>query len=594
MEEREFQAFINRVKSSPDNETSASRQSALEQLVEATRSSSISQKISAAKNIPHFFHYFPEAEEDAINAVYDLCEDQISQVRMAGYDALVQMSRLEKKWVKRNADVLVQLLQNDDQNEVNLVRKALFQHLQFDAQVTLGVLCDQIVPSDDLSDPEELVMRDHLRSLVLTFIASEVKGKRLLRLMPAEGEAEVTLLDGLFSAFPKLSDSAVHIILKDILFQLPFLDKPCSRGSTLSQLVLQNAKRALTDDYSNHDSIRPLNKTRLYFDPLSTLFISKKQGKLDDLIQFYTPMLGKQVLSTITAEDQLELLYHFTETLHAHKTNDSAVFRLLNLTPHFFECLSKTVSSEVRSQETCKLLLQRLKLATGNGYTIPHLVLHGAQSISQVVPNVGWGEEIHGLIRSLAAARLDASTKPTPLSKTSSGPPFPSTSSVTTKSTSLSLPTTSMSLAPSIRPNLTQNLQGGKLLSRRLTYDPETVAHPAKKIKKGGGDQESGRPSLLSRIGTNPSPPRDRARSMSDMNQLHQHTRQPLQHTESLPEGQGPLVIKGAAQREKSFLSVGDDFDQHAGLGPNVESSLRDRLTMNSVHARRNKGRGMV
>ncbi|KAJ3971157.1 apoptosis inhibitory protein 5-domain-containing protein, partial [Lentinula raphanica] len=291
------------------------RQSALEQLVEATRSSSISQKIFAAKNIPHFFHYFPEAEEDAINAVYDLCEDQISQVRMAGYDALVQMSRLEKKWVKRNADVLVQLLQNDDQNEVNLVRKALFQHLQFDAQVTLGVLCDQIVPSDDLSDPEELVMRDHLRSLVLTFIASEVKGKRLLRLMPAEGEAEVALLDGLFSAIPKLSDSAVHIILKDILFQLPFLDKPCSRGSTLSQLVLQNAKRALTDDYSNHDSIRPLNKTRLYFDPLSTLFISKKQGKLDDLIQFYTPMLGKQVLSTITAEDQLELLYHFTETL---------------------------------------------------------------------------------------------------------------------------------------------------------------------------------------------------------------------------------------------------------------------------------------
>lgn len=31
-------------------------------------------------NIPEFFQDFPEVEEDAINAVYDLCEDQSGQV----------------------------------------------------------------------------------------------------------------------------------------------------------------------------------------------------------------------------------------------------------------------------------------------------------------------------------------------------------------------------------------------------------------------------------------------------------------------------------------------------------------------------------
>lgn len=31
-------------------------------------------------NIPEFFQDFPEVEEDAINAVYDLCEDQSRQV----------------------------------------------------------------------------------------------------------------------------------------------------------------------------------------------------------------------------------------------------------------------------------------------------------------------------------------------------------------------------------------------------------------------------------------------------------------------------------------------------------------------------------
>lgn len=34
------------------------------------------------------------------------------QVRKDGYRAITQVSREQKKWVKRNADVLVQLLQS--------------------------------------------------------------------------------------------------------------------------------------------------------------------------------------------------------------------------------------------------------------------------------------------------------------------------------------------------------------------------------------------------------------------------------------------------------------------------------------------------
>jgi len=37
----------------------------------------------AAINIAKFFKAFPDLEEDAINAVYDLCEDQDPNVRVS-------------------------------------------------------------------------------------------------------------------------------------------------------------------------------------------------------------------------------------------------------------------------------------------------------------------------------------------------------------------------------------------------------------------------------------------------------------------------------------------------------------------------------
>jgi len=98
-------------------------------LIELTHSRHSSLKIIAAGDIKHFFRDFPDLEEAAINAIYDLCEDQDSevlhieispsfssliqlQVRMAGYSAITQVSKERPNWVKRNADVLVQLLQS--------------------------------------------------------------------------------------------------------------------------------------------------------------------------------------------------------------------------------------------------------------------------------------------------------------------------------------------------------------------------------------------------------------------------------------------------------------------------------------------------
>jgi Apoptosis inhibitory protein 5 (API5) len=56
------------------------RRNALRQLIDSTHSRHSSLKILAAGEIRHFFKDFPDLEEEAINAIYDLCEDQDSQV----------------------------------------------------------------------------------------------------------------------------------------------------------------------------------------------------------------------------------------------------------------------------------------------------------------------------------------------------------------------------------------------------------------------------------------------------------------------------------------------------------------------------------
>ena len=63
----------------------AQRRDALVHAIELSHSPHASLKHLAAMNIAKFFKAFPDYEEDAINAIYDLCEDQDQNV--CGVDA---------------------------------------------------------------------------------------------------------------------------------------------------------------------------------------------------------------------------------------------------------------------------------------------------------------------------------------------------------------------------------------------------------------------------------------------------------------------------------------------------------------------------
>lgn len=61
------------------------RREALRKLIVSSHSGSPALKILAAENIPSLFNDFLELEEEAINAIYDLCEDQYPQVAYIFY-----------------------------------------------------------------------------------------------------------------------------------------------------------------------------------------------------------------------------------------------------------------------------------------------------------------------------------------------------------------------------------------------------------------------------------------------------------------------------------------------------------------------------
>lgn len=89
---------------------------------------------------------------------------------------------------------------SDEPGEVMVVKNALIQHLEFDSKVTLGVLCDQIVPPDDPMEEEDRVIRERLRGLVVAFLAEDAREPLLARLRnqgDSGAEQERALIDTL-------------------------------------------------------------------------------------------------------------------------------------------------------------------------------------------------------------------------------------------------------------------------------------------------------------------------------------------------------------------------------------------------------------
>ncbi|OJT02632.1 Apoptosis inhibitor 5-A [Trametes pubescens] len=318
-QEKDIKDLLRRAERTPVK-TSALRKDTLKRLIDLAHSPHPSLKVIAATNVKLFIRDFPELEDDAINAVYDLCEDPVSSVRIKGYAAIVDVSREQQKWVKRNADVLVQLLQSDEPEEVTFVKRALTQHLDMDPTITLGVICDQIVPPDEPLDEEEQAIRDRLRSLVLAFLAGEAKRSLVERHANIAGSpAEQVLVNSLFKAITKLPPSELDVIVKDILASLPSFKPPSSRGKELLDLLLGQARAMLKSDLPSSGESGSLYNVRYYLDLASFITVENRLSAPSHLLRFYySNLTPKLVLGRLAEDDQAYVIRRVAETFAAY------------------------------------------------------------------------------------------------------------------------------------------------------------------------------------------------------------------------------------------------------------------------------------
>ncbi|KAJ7252107.1 hypothetical protein B0H12DRAFT_624426 [Mycena haematopus] len=366
LEEREIRDLIRQANANRDKSGDL-RLKALNKLIELTHTQKTSLKILAAKNIPYLFNDFPDEEETAINAVYDLCEDQEKSVRKEGYHAITAVSKVANKWVKRNTDVLLQLLQSDEPDEVIVVKQALIAHLDLDSRVTLGVLCDQVMPAEaSMVDPDELYMRDRLRTLVLAFLTGEAKEAIIERHALPKSEGEGVLVEGLLAAIPILTPPDTDIVVKQLLLQLHSFRLGSLRSNALLPVLVNKAKLCLKADTAKQ---RPsLATTRFYMDLMAYVAIGNSLGSPMDLLRFYLPdLVGKGSLQRFSPSDQVFVICNMAEALalceKGIKTGDPSQLSVLRnqsveASPNLFECLARAGVTNDRSRDACKVILE--------------------------------------------------------------------------------------------------------------------------------------------------------------------------------------------------------------------------------------------
>jgi len=123
------------------------------------------EKRLASQFIVRFFNYFTDSlAENALNAMFDLCEDEDVSIRKQAIKDMPAICRQNKEFLPRIADVLTQLLQTDDASELAVVQTSLVGLFKVDAKGTLGGLFSQVLQGEDV-----------VREQAIKFMATKMK-----------------------------------------------------------------------------------------------------------------------------------------------------------------------------------------------------------------------------------------------------------------------------------------------------------------------------------------------------------------------------------------------------------------------------------
>lgn len=128
------------------------------------------EKRLASQFIAKFFKHFPNLHDEAIEAQFDLCEDEDVTIRKQAIKDLPSICKDNKEHTQRIADILGQLLQSDDSTEITIVTNSFITILKNDILGGLMGLFSQIHQAGDPETGNEIV-----RQRCIKFLATKVK-----------------------------------------------------------------------------------------------------------------------------------------------------------------------------------------------------------------------------------------------------------------------------------------------------------------------------------------------------------------------------------------------------------------------------------
>ncbi|KAL5729990.1 Apoptosis inhibitor 5 [Ranunculus cassubicifolius] len=156
-------------------------------IIRAAKGSTKAKQL-AAQMIPRFFKHFPSLADSAVEAHFDLCEEEELGVRVQAIRGLPLLCKDTPEYVSKIVDVLGQLLTAEENVERDAVHKSLMSLLRQDVKASLSALFKHIESSD------EPVADETLREKVLSFIRDKVFPLRAELLKPPE-QAERHITD---------------------------------------------------------------------------------------------------------------------------------------------------------------------------------------------------------------------------------------------------------------------------------------------------------------------------------------------------------------------------------------------------------------
>ncbi|CAL1541163.1 unnamed protein product [Lymnaea stagnalis] len=200
----------------------------------AASKGNVGEKRLASQFICRFFKYFPTAQDDAINVLFELCEDSDANIRKQAVKDIPSLCRTCPDKVSRFADALSMLLGTEDVHELSGIQGSLYSLFSINIKSALeGIFSRLLQTSEDEESSDEVM--GLIRERLLRFLVVKIK---------QIGDLEKDVEDFIMEQSKKLLEDVTKdefIAVMDLLRSLKTMATVQSRQQLVEMVVDQAA-----------------------------------------------------------------------------------------------------------------------------------------------------------------------------------------------------------------------------------------------------------------------------------------------------------------------------------------------------------------